>query len=212
LYSGNIGSKQGLLDFCKRLQASAAAFELKIHGDGGTAAEVASWVAACGDRRFSFGPLVSEPDFVRALHEADLYVITEKEGSGASFFPSKTIPAMASGTPILAVSSSDSPLGREMRSERIGPWFSWEESRTLPAFLASMQGRREEFALWQSNAVHRSHYYERERCLDLFESVLNELVKARSSAPSHATHSAERWAALAPRTSGNAAAPQTLSS
>jgi hypothetical protein len=155
---------------------------------------------------------VSEPDFVRALHDSDFYVITEKEGSGASFFPSKTIPAMASGTPILAVSSPNSPLGREMRSEKIGPWFSWEESRTVPAFLASMQSRGEEFAHWQSNAVRRSHYYERERCLDLMESVLNDLVAARSSARSHAANSPERRAALISRTSGNAPAPQTLSS
>ncbi len=112
LYSGNIGGKQGLLDFCEVLHASSASFDFRIHGDGGSAAQVADWVASSGDRRFSFSPLVSEPMFIQALHDADFFVITEKPGSGASFFPSKTIPAMAAGTPILAVSSPESPLGR----------------------------------------------------------------------------------------------------
>ncbi len=115
LYSGNIGKKQGLLDFCKKLHESSLAFEFRIQAAGGTAAEVENWIASSGDARFRFGPLVSEPEFVRALENTDFYVITEKHGSGASFFPSKSIPAMASGTPILAISSPDSPLGREMR-------------------------------------------------------------------------------------------------
>jgi colanic acid biosynthesis glycosyl transferase WcaI len=212
LYSGNVGAKQGLLEFCKLLAACVAPFHFRIHADGGGAAQVRNWVAACGDPRFSFGPLVEESAFVRALHETDLYVITEKPENRAAFFPSKTIPAMASGTPILAVSAPESPLGLEVRTQGLGPWFSWSEAGAVARLLATLPERGEEYAAWQAKAVRRSHYFARERCLDLIESVLNELVAVRKSARSPETNAPERWAALISRTSGNALAPQTLSS
>jgi hypothetical protein len=119
---------------------------------------------------------------------------------------------LLSGTPILTVSDPHSPLGLEVRNFNVGPWFCWEESCTVPAFLASMHARDEEFALWQSNAVRRSTYYNRERCLDLIESVLKELVYNRALAQTHAADMAKIWGALVPRTSGSSPAPNTFSS
>ena len=176
LYSGNIGAKQGLLDFCKALQPSPAPFEFRIHGAGGAAGEVRDWVAAVGAPRFSFGPLVDESDFARSMHEADLFVITEKPGSGASFFPSKSIPAMAAGTPILAVSSRDSPLGREMEAHGLGPWFSWPQCQEVGAMLASLADSPGRLTTWQENALARARFFERERCVGLFEEVLADLA------------------------------------
>jgi len=179
LYSGNIGTKQGLLDFCKVLQASPVRFDFRIHGAGGGAARVRDWVASFGDDRFSFGPLVDESGFVRALHEADFFVITEKPGKGASFFPSKTIPGMTSGTPILAVSSPDSPLGCEVRNQELGPWFSWDRCDNTPELLRSLDSHHEEFVRWQNNAIRRSQLYDRERCLDLFQQTLESMLQGR---------------------------------
>src|SRR4051794_31598547 len=39
-YSGNIGAKQGLLDFCKVLQSRSSPFRFRIHGEGGAAGQV----------------------------------------------------------------------------------------------------------------------------------------------------------------------------
>ena len=114
LYSGNIGTKQGLLEFCEVLARSTAPFDFFIRGGGGGAEAVRRWVEVSGDHRFRFGPLGSEAELAHALHETDLFVVTEKAGSGSSFFPSKTVPSMASGTPILAISDRESPLGREI--------------------------------------------------------------------------------------------------
>ena len=167
---------------------------------------------AAATARFSFGPLIKESEFADSMHEADLFVVTEKPENRAAFFPSKTIPAMASGTPILAVSSPDSPLGREVRTEGLGPWFSWNEGDAMATLLASLSDRHEEFRTWQSNAVRRSQYFGRERCLDLIESVLMELVEDRIHARSRSANASERWAALISRTAVNSPAPQTLSS
>jgi colanic acid biosynthesis glycosyl transferase WcaI len=175
-YSGNIGSKQGLLDFCKILMKSSAPFCFRIHGGGGGAAEVRDWVASCGDSRFWFGPLVEESGFVQAMHDSDLFVITERPENRAAFYPSKTIPAMASGTPILAISSPESPLGREVRDEGLGPWFSWDDCGTAGELLAALGSRQGQFTQWQQNAIRRGGFFERERCLDLIEQTLTDLI------------------------------------
>jgi colanic acid biosynthesis glycosyl transferase WcaI len=179
LYAGNIGSKQGLLQFCKTLEMTTAPFQFRIHGDGGAASEVRDWLTSSGDSRFSFCPVLDEAAFVGALHETDFLVITEKPESGASFFPSKTVPAMASGTPILAVSDPDSPLGREMRTHDVGPWFSWNRCSDLGDFLDSIDAREKDFVVWQQNAIGRSKSFGREQCLDFVEITLNSILSEK---------------------------------
>jgi hypothetical protein len=119
---------------------------------------------------------VSEPEFARALHDADFYAITEKEGSGASFFPSKTIPAIASGTPILAVSSPDSPLGREMSSQGIGAWFPWNRCSEIGGLLSRLGSSPQDFLTWRQNALRRSQFFDRERCMNTFQQILDDVV------------------------------------
>jgi glycosyltransferase involved in cell wall biosynthesis len=187
LYSGNIGTKQGLLEFCRALQTSPARFDFRIHGDGGAAGALRQWVSSCGDARFHFDPLLDEPDFARAMHDSDLFVITEKSGSGASFFPSKAIPAMASGTPILAVSGPSSPLGVEMRRESPGPWFAWSEVNAIGSLLERLPGDPDRLTSWQRTAIRRAGNFERERCLDQYQSALEEMVQDRTLARTRAT-------------------------
>jgi colanic acid biosynthesis glycosyl transferase WcaI len=179
LYAGNIGSKQGLLQFCKNLGTTTAPFRFQIHGDGGAASEVHQWLTSTGDSRFSVGPVLDEAAFVDALHQTDFFVITEKPESGASFFPSKTVPGLASGTPILAICDPVSPLGREMRAYNVGPWFPWSRCSEVGDFLGSIGGREQDFVLWQQNAIRRSESFVRETCLDFVETTLHRLVRDR---------------------------------
>ena len=185
LYSGNIGAKQGLLEFCRALHAGPVPFFFQIHGDGGMAAEVRDWVASAGDPRFSIGPLVDEPRFARDLHDADLFVVTEKPHRNASFFPSKIIPGMISGTPILAVSSPESPLGCEVREYGLGPWFPWDRCGAVAELLATLESRPEDLVTWQRNANRRGEFFERDRWIDLFEQTMIDMVQDRSLARTH---------------------------
>ena len=116
------------------------------------------------------------------MHESDLFVITEKAGSGASFFPSKAIPAMASGTPILAVSGPDSPLGVEMRRECPGPWLDWSAVDEAGSLIGSLSGDGPRLSAWQRSALRRASDFERERCLDAYQSALDEMVRDRTLA------------------------------
>lgn len=183
-YSGNIGAKQGLLDFCKLIQKATVPFLFRIHGSGAEADNVRRWVREQDDERFQFGGLLDERGYVRVLHDADFYVITEKEGSGASFFPSKMIPGMMSGTPLLAVSDPDSPLGQEMRNEQPGPWFSWGRCHEVPAFLEGVHADSERFVAWQQNGLRRARAYDREHRIDQVERALVNLMEGRSRAES----------------------------
>lgn len=176
LYAGNIGTKQDLLRFCRALAASDAPFTFHIHGSGGRAADVKAWVEQSGDRRFVFGPFLDEPAFVRAIHDSDLFVITETAGSGGSFIPSKLIPAIATGTPILAVSDRESPLGQEVERAGLGPHFTWDQLGDVPPLLHTLAVAPEALPGWQRAARERSAFYRRERVLDEYERALRALL------------------------------------
>jgi colanic acid biosynthesis glycosyl transferase WcaI len=172
LYAGNIGAKQDLLRFCKLLHESDAPFVFRVHGDGGGAPAIREWMEQVQDPRFTFGPFMEEPEFARKLSEADVFIITEKSGSGGSFIPCKTISGLAAGCAILAVCDADSPLGQEMREHQPGPWFSWDDAGKAPALLAALSRDPTPLAQWQQRAKQRAVFYERNRIIDAFAEKL----------------------------------------
>ena len=182
LYAGNIGTKQDLLKFCRRLQASQAPFHFQIHGNGGRAETVRTWIETTGDSRFSFGPFLEESALAEALHTADFFVITEKQGSGGSFIPCKTISGLASGTPILAIADADSPLGQEMTATEAGPLFSWDALDDVPALLLRIGQEPDQYLTWQQNATSRAAFYARDGVIDRFANALGALIEHRGDA------------------------------
>jgi colanic acid biosynthesis glycosyl transferase WcaI len=176
LYAGNIGTKQDLLRCCQELARSEAPFEFAIHGSGGRAGDLREWVAASGDERFTFGPFLDEAAFVKAIHDSDLFVITETAGSGGSFIPSKLIPAIATGTPILAVCDGESPLGQEVQRAHLGPHVPWPELGSLPTLLNTLTADPAPLATWQQQALDRSVFYQRDRVLGVFEESLRRMI------------------------------------
>jgi len=190
LYAGNIGTKQDLLRCCQSLAASDAPFTFQIHGSGGRADDLRQWVEGAGDARFAFGPFLDEAGFVRAIHDSDLFVITETAGSGGSFIPSKLIPAIATGTPILAVSDAESPLGQEVLRAGLGPHVRWDELHELPLLLRQLADDPAPLADWQHQAQERSGFYRRERVIGTFDEAIRAAIAGRAL-PDHAAALAE---------------------
>jgi len=182
LYAGNIGTKQDLLRFCKVLQQSHVPFEFSIHGNGGGAASIRAWIMRTNDPRFQFGPFLEESGFARVLHKSDFFVITEKHNIGGSFIPSKLIPGIASGTPILAVCDNKSPLGQEMHTAQLGPWYPWTDLDAIPLLIEQIPDNPHRYLKWQSNALHRARFYDREHIIDCFEGALRALVQNENPA------------------------------
>lgn len=183
LYAGNIGKKQGLLDFCRSLAASPIQFQLRIHGNGGEAESIRSWIQSLNDSRFSFGEFLDEPGFVRALHETDFFLITERPGSQGSFIPSKLIPSIATGTPLLTVCEESGPLGQEMREAGLGLRIDWDDVATrLPVEFAQLEANPARFTEWQENALKRSRLYSRDTAIPRMAEFIETMVSNRRRA------------------------------
>jgi colanic acid biosynthesis glycosyl transferase WcaI len=118
---------------------------------------------------------LSEADFARALAWCDFYTITESSGVGGSFIPSKLVPAMMAGTPILAVSDSDSPLGQEVRGSEPGLHLTWSTVAGIGDRLAAVSTA--EYAGWALNAKRRAEFYDRVRLISEIAGVVEAIVR-----------------------------------
>jgi colanic acid biosynthesis glycosyl transferase WcaI len=176
LYAGNIGKKQNLVECCQRLADTDLSFQFTIHGNGGEAHRVRDWIADRGDARFSFGEFLDEAGFVQALYATDLFVITETPGVGASFIPSKLIPCIATGTPVLCLCDPDGPLGREVGEHRLGMVMPWSEFSELPARLTQLSRDSAEFIRLQQCAFDRSQAYSRDPVVEKVECELTAMI------------------------------------
>lgn len=178
LYSGNIGGKQNLLAFCQRLAATDHLFEMRIQGAGGRAEEVRQWIDESHDTRFIMGDLTDEKGLAEKLAWADAYVITEKPGAGSSFVPSKLIPGMTAGAPILAVCDPEGPLGQEVREFSVGFLARWDQNDALDTFFRTVRTDPETYVAWSHNALRRGAFYDRDRGIDRCVAVLDEMTGA----------------------------------
>jgi glycosyltransferase involved in cell wall biosynthesis len=172
LYCGTIGKKQGLKEFCQGIASCDLDFHFQIRGEGSEANAVRRWVEGSGDARFEFAGLLPEAEFVRAIHEADWFVISEKQGAGFSFLPSKLIPCISAGTPVLAISDSTSPLGREVSSHGIGVNVEWSELDRIPNELIALEQDPEQFTQLQERCLIHASAYNRDTAINRLENLL----------------------------------------
>ena len=179
LYCGTMGQKQGLRKFCQALASSDFDFQFQIRGEGSEADAVRRWVERSGDARFEFAGLLPEAEFVRAIHAADWFVISEKQGAGFSFLPSKLIPCISVGTPVLAISDSTSPLGREVSSYGIGVNVEWAQLDKLPGQLSEFKQAPQRFTQLQERCLSRAAAYSRDKAIDRMEKLLLACTSSR---------------------------------
>ncbi len=179
LYAGNIGRKQNLINFCRFLHASDVAFDFRIFGSGGGAEELATWLASVDDGRFSFGAFLDARRLAEELADTDLYVITEQPGTRNSFFPSKLVTGMASGTPILALCDETSPLGREMREAEPGPQFGWTELDKVLDLLQRLPQDSSNLQRWRERALARATFYDRNFIIDRLQANLERIASGQ---------------------------------
>lgn len=172
LYSGNIGRKQDLLALLKILQQAEHPFEFAVHGSGAAAPEVEAWIRESSDPRFRFGPFLDERGFAGVLNWTDFFVITETGDSGASFMPSKLIPGICSGTPILAICDAAGPLGVEVLTYGLGPWLTWDKADSLPDILSAVGAEPNRYTDWVTNSLRRAGSYQRKAIIDRIEAGL----------------------------------------
>jgi colanic acid biosynthesis glycosyl transferase WcaI len=129
-----------------------------------------------------FGEFLDERGFVAALFDADVFVITETQGVGASFIPSKLIPGMASGTPVVCVCDGQGPLGQEVREHGLGMTVEWPELETLWPRLAAVLDDPQQFATLQQNCLRRAQAYGRDPVVEHVEREPMAMVRRPKAA------------------------------
>jgi colanic acid biosynthesis glycosyl transferase WcaI len=174
-YSGNLGVKQGLPDFLPMFFAQPEGWSLRVHGGGPEAAQMRA--AHQADPRFQLQPLLGEAEYVRALHEATVCLITQRTGAGQSFLPSKLLPALATGTPVLAVCDLDSPLGREVSTHGTGVVVRPGDRETLGNVLSAWRSGSNELEALSARAVERARAFSRDKILSRYEALLMAEVR-----------------------------------
>jgi colanic acid biosynthesis glycosyl transferase WcaI len=177
VYSGNFGRKQGLPDFLQQFHEAThagAKWNLEIYGGGAEKSELASAIAT--NPSVKLGGVQDEVAYVGNLLRATACLVTQRPGVGANFLPSKLLPALATGTPVLAVCDVDSPLGREISESGCGAVIAPGDT---PALLATLERWKNEPALiaeMSQRARLRAALYQRDNVLGAYEAELKALV------------------------------------
>ena len=177
LYAGNIGRKPNLIEFCERIASDTSlAFQLSIFGAGSEAGAVRDWIARSCDGRFSFEDFLPEDRFVQELLLAEVFVITEVEDAGSSFIPSKLIPAICAGTPILAVSGARSPLAVEVSDYDLGVVTPWSDAGTGVDTIRRLVHDPVQRAALALSLSGRARAYGREAAIQRMATMLSDLT------------------------------------
>lgn len=178
-YSGNFGVKQGLPGFLRQLRNVRQNWTVSVNGGGAEATTLLQETNGWGDW-LRIGPLLEEEQYVNQLLTATACVVTQMPGVGANFLPSKLLPALAAGTPVLAVCERDTPLAAEVIEGQFGAVVPPGNEQALAAVLSRWDEQPGELTILSRNAAERAKLYSRERSCGMYESLLTELVQQRA--------------------------------
>jgi colanic acid biosynthesis glycosyl transferase WcaI len=176
-YSGNLGVKQGLPSFIGDFVKSETGWQLQINGGGAQADQLVAKVR--GSRGVSLGGVLSESEYVGALLTCTACLVTQAPRVGANFLPSKLLPALATGTPVLAVCEAGSPLGQEVTEGGFGEVVRPGDVAALKQVLDSWSkepGRLEQLG---AKARERAKIYDRGNVLPRYYEELSQLAGGR---------------------------------
>jgi colanic acid biosynthesis glycosyl transferase WcaI len=173
-YSGNVGVKQGLPDFITAFTATNTGWQLRINGGG---AQRRALERSIKERQaIELGGVLSEVDYVQALLTSAACLVTQAPGVGANFLPSKLLPAMAAGTPVLAVCEERSPLGCEVVEGGFGEVVPPGDASRLAAVLRRWADDDQLLTELGAKARKRSARFERGAVLGLYWKEIRGLA------------------------------------
>lgn len=193
-YSGNLGVKQGLPDFLPTFAAvqggdtagqssgglterGQGSWSLAIHGGGAESERLRS--ASAGIPGCTVGGVLREEEYIARLLGTAACLVTQRPGVGANFLPSKLLPALATGTPVLAVCDHSSPLAAEVMEGGFGDVVAPGDVDGLRRVLNRWASNVEVLDRYSERARVRSELYSRENVLGRYEDELTRLMSSR---------------------------------
>jgi colanic acid biosynthesis glycosyl transferase WcaI len=174
-YSGNIGAKQGLEDFVTLFKDDEfGCWKLEIRGAGAAIEKVSEVAHNCS--RIGFGQVQEEEEYISNLMACTACLITQKSGAGDDFFPSKLLPALATGTPVLAICDPQSPLANFVRDGQFGVSVAMDKQELL-SVLNSWEKDPQILQTFSVNALKVAKQFSREEVLGKYSKILESLIK-----------------------------------
>jgi colanic acid biosynthesis glycosyl transferase WcaI len=163
-----------LPDFIKTFKATGTSWQLQINGGGADILRLRQ--ETDGVANVVIGGVLDEPDYVAGLLRASACLITQKPGVGANFLPSKLLPALASGTPVLAVCENNTPLARELNTGGFGVVIPPDDSAALKSVLERWSIDHSELNRMGEAARRYGLNFSRQTILSQYEAELLRLV------------------------------------
>ena len=129
VYSGNFGVKQGLdilIEAAQLLQTGdtdepvSRPIVIVLAGDGSRRNALAESIHRAALKNVLLLPLQPDAAYREMLADADCTVITQQQGTGAFFFPSKLLASLAAAKPVLTVADESSELAKAVREGLFG--------------------------------------------------------------------------------------------
>lgn len=173
-YSGNFGVKQGLPQFLELMTEARGPWKMAVHG-GGAEADALKQAASARTDWLKVGGLLDETDYVDRLLSVGACVVTQMPGVGANFLPSKLLPALAAGAPVLALCERGSPLGVEVDAGQFGVVVEPGDRDGLRRVLARWAYDDEELNALGERSLSRAAHYGRDVICGRYESLLNSM-------------------------------------
>ena len=190
LYSGNLGKLHDvgtLLDFFTEGQGGAAAvdFLFNASGDGYRALCAQLHAKNC----LFHGPLGGE-DWICAMRNAHVALVTMRTGAETVVMPSKTYSALVAGQAILAICPEGSDLADLVKKHDCGWHVPVGDQAALAWALAAIQGKPEELQRKRLNAYNAGHgHYDMKHVSALWLDLFNDLATSRErTAPGWTAH------------------------
>ena len=169
-YSGNLGIKQGLPDFLDSFSDVHGPWTLRIQGGGAEVDRIRERLPAI-DSHVVLGPVEDVPTYVSRLRQCTACLVTQRAGVSANFLPSKLLPALATGTPVLAVAEATSPLAKELSQAGYGLVVPPDNYDALRGALQELADPAKVQTMSRL-ARERAHFFSRERVLGEFAEAL----------------------------------------
>jgi colanic acid biosynthesis glycosyl transferase WcaI len=171
LYAGNLGYTQGfetLVDAARKLDGEV---EIAIVGEGNAADQVRDLAAVAPNIRVRRPvPKAEYPDL---LASADCHLVLQRRVASDANFPSKIASYLASGRPIIASMSHESPAAKTLRASGAALLVPAEEPGSLADAMVRMHRDRELRAeLGRRGREFALETFDRDEALSRFERAI----------------------------------------
>jgi colanic acid biosynthesis glycosyl transferase WcaI len=177
VYSGNLGVKQGLevvIEVAQLLRNSE--IRLVICGEGARRDFLASKIATHRLSNVTMLPLQSARHYEEMLVDANVSLITQQKGAGASFFPSKLLSQLAYAKPVLTVADGSSELAVALKAGCFGLNVEPGNPRAVAGALERMAQEPERLVAYAKAGFQYVEQFELTRVLARFEQEVVSLV------------------------------------